>query len=54
MIQQHYGWYFLAKEVADYTNTTFFEILENRTALEVLGIVIVMRAKINLNKLNNG
>jgi hypothetical protein len=43
---------FLAKEVADYTNTTFFEIME-RPAVEVLSLVMVIKAKIELNKLSN-
>lgn len=46
-----YGWHFLAKEVADYTNDTFFNIL-NKEAIDVLAVVMVMNAKIKLEKLN--
>jgi len=39
---------FLAKDVADYTGETFFNVLE-RSCVEVLSVVMIIQAKIQLN-----
>jgi len=44
-----YGWYHLAKEVADYCNTSYFDIME-RPAMEIAGLVMVINAKIQMVK----
>ncbi len=49
---QNYGWHLLAKEVADFTNCTFFEVMD-LTALEVAGLSSLIQAKAQLFKLNN-
>jgi hypothetical protein len=51
-IQEIYGFHFLAKEVADYTNCTYFEIMD-RSVQDVLGVVMVIQAKIEVNELTN-
>ena len=50
-IQRQFGWHFLAKEVAEYTGCTFFEVMEKRSALEVLGVTMLIQAKIEMEKL---
>jgi hypothetical protein len=50
-IQNDFGWFFLVKEVSDWTNCSFFEIMD-KPAVEILSIVLVMKSKIELNKLN--
>jgi len=50
-IYKTYGWYFLAKDIADFCNTTYLDIL-NTSALEVLGLIMVIQAKTEYNKLN--
>ncbi len=51
-IQKRYGWYFSIKEVADYTNTSYFEI-EGRPAIDVLSLIQIMKAKAEYNKNGN-
>jgi hypothetical protein len=46
---QTFGWYHLAKEVADYCNSSYFDIME-QPALEIAGLVMVINAKIDLIK----
>jgi len=48
-INEAYSWHFLAKRVADWTNETFFVIMD-KPAVEVFAIVLLMQAEINLNK----
>jgi hypothetical protein len=38
--------------VADYTNCTYFEIMD-RSVQDVLGVVMVIQAKIEVNELTN-
>ena len=51
-LQEQFGWFWLAKEVADYCNTTYFMIME-RAAVEVLSLVIIIQNKTEFNKLSN-
>jgi hypothetical protein len=39
----------VAEEVCKFTNTTFFDIMD-RPAMEVLGIVILIKAKTEINR----
>lgn len=50
-LQEQYGWMFLAKQVADYCNDTFKNVLEY-SAMEVMSLVMVIRAENELNKLS--
>ena len=49
-ISKRYGWIFLAKEVAEFSNCSLFQIMDT-PALEVAGLVSVIQAKIELMKL---
>jgi hypothetical protein len=50
-IQKQFGWHFLAKEVADFTNVSFFDVMD-RSAREILGIIMIIQAKIKYNSMN--
>ena len=47
--QKEWGWYLMAEEVAKFTNSTYFDIMM-KPAIEIIGIMMVMRAKVELNK----
>jgi len=47
--RKNYGWHFLAKDVADFCNVSFFEVFE-KTACEILSIVMVMQSRIRINE----
>lgn len=47
--QKEYGWYLMAKEIAKFCNTTYFDIM-SRSSIEVLGLMIIMRAEVEINK----
>jgi hypothetical protein len=47
--RKNYGWHFLAKDVADFTNISFYDVFE-KSAQEVLGTVMIMQAKIRVNE----
>ena len=47
--QKEYGWYFAGKEVAKFCNTDYFTIMA-KPAIEILGIMIIMRAEVEINK----
>ena len=42
--QKEYGWYLIAKNVATWTSTNYYDIM-SRPASEVIGVMIVMRAE---------
>ncbi|GAA4326158.1 hypothetical protein GCM10023184_14670 [Flaviaesturariibacter amylovorans] len=52
-IQQSYGWFFLGKQVADYTRCTYFEVME-RPAIDVLSMVQIIKMENEMNRLNHG
>lgn len=47
--QKEYGWFLMAKEVAKFANADYFSIMK-KPAIEILGLMIVMRAEIEINK----
>jgi hypothetical protein len=49
-IQENYSFYFLAKDVADYTNTDYWTIMA-KPAMEIFSLVEIMKAKGEMLKL---
>ena len=52
-LYKKFGWYFLIKEVAQYTNTDYWNIL-SKPALEVCGICNIMKMQAEYQKLRQG
>lgn len=46
-----FGWHLLARDVAKWCNTTFFDILD-KPALDIFGIVMVIQAEADIAKMN--
>src|SRR4051812_48744033 len=46
-ITNQYGWFFLAKEIADFCNDTYKNVLDY-SATDVLSITMIIQAKIKL------
>ncbi|RZK45976.1 MAG: hypothetical protein EOO97_00125 [Pedobacter sp.] len=52
-IHQQFGWFFLAKQVADYTNTTYFQVMDT-PAQQVFGLVNIIRMENKYHSLSHG
>lgn len=50
--QKEYGWFILAKQVREWTGETY-DVIMNKPIVEVLGIVIIMKAQIEIQKESN-
>ena len=47
--QKEYGWFIMGKEVSKYTGADYFTVM-TKPAVEVLGIMVIMRAEIEMTK----
>jgi len=49
-MNQRFGWFMLGKQVSDYCNTSYFDVME-RSALEISGLTLLMKAEVEFQKI---